>query len=207
MKKIEKIEKFYTFDSVEEVKEKVDLESLLYADDYLVQIISDIKNMYIEDESMYIVEFLSMFGFNLDYCYSLNNNQGDGAVFYGDWSRPAKWDIVKYCKEYGFNDSKETLYTLKEVTKKYSVEYFKINKVGRYCHSKSWSLELYYDDFDSEKYSLEEVKNTLKEIIEELEYWFENKLESIAYSGDDIEILANFIIDNEVEIEEKYIKG
>jgi len=198
--------KKYIFESVAEVKRYVDIEKWKKENS---EWIDEEIGFSISREADYIVEFLEKNGFyNIKPCWSFSYSQGDGASFTAEWSRPDRWLLKKWVKEYFQKDEEiaNIMERLREVVDEYRVTWFKIgnNSYGwHYCHANTKQIDDV--EFEADEY-IGVVERELEEVISELMSWFENRLEAIAYYEYTDDEIAQIIYENELEVDESCLK-
>jgi len=199
-------EKRYVFDSIEEVKKFVDIEKWREQN---YEWLNEEIDISIRCQADYIVEFLKKNGFfKVEPCWSFSYSQGDGASFLAEWSRPDRWLLKKWAKEYFPKDDEITdiMERLREVVDEYKIGWFKIgnNSYGwHYCHSNTKQIDDV--EFEADEY-IDVVERELEEVVSELMSWFENRLEAIAYYEYTDDEIAELIVTNEWEIDESCLK-
>ena len=200
MKKISKCKNYYVFDSVEEVIEKVDVES--YRNNFLIDYPYVGWSDFIEEDFITILKY---FGFEeIETCWDVSYSQGSGASFIAEWYSD-DMDLNKL-KEYApedkeLNEISEKLENLAAGEKEFY--YARIKRFNHhYCHQNTVESECY----DEEDNRLYDVDREFDDVVYDLSTWFFNKLQTeFDYLLSDKGI-AEYIVANEIEIPEEYLK-
>ena len=224
MKKITKCKNYYIFDSVEELKEKVD------TDRFIKENLSECPcdNFWAKPIEEDFETICSFFGIeNVKTCWDVSYTQGSGASFTGE-CYPNNINIDGL-KEYAPQDKElhnlidDFEYVLSEAVNfcyedeededcdcGECIENNKINfieickcKFTSYCNSSTMCIESFSDNG---KIYDEGINNNLEFIFLNLADWLFDKLRMEFDYITSEEYLLNYIIDAEIKISEEYLK-
>jgi len=217
MKKIVRCENYYTFDSVEELKEKVDTDRYLEDNNYFIP--EDIFwAEYIEEDFKQICK---LFGIeNVETCWDVSYSQGSGASFTGkcypedrnikvlkeyapqDKELISLYNYFKEILDIGIEDCDENDEECMEYNK---ITYIKITRCRNtyYCHSNTMCTEAYTEEgIVYNNY----ITNRLNDIFMGLADWLFDRLQTEYEYITSEEYLLNYIVDSEIKIPEEYLK-
>jgi len=181
--------------------------------DKLREMYSDAYNEYVDmsisDEASIIQEALSQVGFDIVVEYDLGYHQGEGARIRGKWYSVdmSPEEAKTLLENYGMNDELiNNIAELLETTKGHSVYAESIvNDFGiHYCHSATveWEAEYYAEDSDDDESLLRDVETLLEGVTAAVETQLENLFREL----ENDEEFIMFIIGNQIEIDEEFIK-
>jgi hypothetical protein len=213
MKEIIKNEKYYIFSNVEELKEHVDIEDFISAN-FTEYPYDTGWAEPIEEDFAEILKYLGID--DVEFCWDVSPTQGRGASFTGRWH---KNDMdYKKLKEYIPNETDilNIFNQIEDICYEYEVDYKEDygEEVGldyaditqcqhiQYCHSNTMCITL-YDENGSyvEDRQKEELLDSFKELadafFDSLEKEFDNVTSEVA--------IMEFIVNNEIEVPEKYL--
>ena len=223
MNKITKCENYYTFDSLEELYQKVDVER--YIEENFAEWAYDIDWAEPVEEDFRTI--CSYFGIeNVETCWDVGYNQGRGASFTGKFY-PENMNY-KELKEYAPQDKEllnifayletvldDAVYDCdkdemskeeyEECLYENKITYAEINRCRNtyYCHSNTICVEAYSNCCEIID---EKIINELENVFVELADWFFEKLEAVFNEITSENYIAQYIVDNKIEIPEEYLK-
>ena len=197
------------FDNIEDIKEKVNYEQFI-EDNFSDFPYDTIWAEPIEEDFKQICVFFGLD--NVETCWDVSYSQGSGASFEADfYTEKIDLDgLLKYAPK-----DKELHNTLnylideldsinKEIEGKITFGIIKRMYHKRYCHENT--MDFYFLECNNDEIYDERIKDDLIQPFKDLAYWFFMRLR---YEYDYIsseEFILQYIVDNEIEIPEKYIK-
>ena len=221
MNKVTKYKNYYTFDNVKELKEKVD------TDKFIGENLSECPcdNFWAEPIEEDFKKICSFFGIeNVKTYWDVSYTQGCGASFTGECYPE---DInIKGLKEYAPQNKelhnlidnfenvlseavnfcyKDENCDCDECIENNKINFIDINRCKNllYCHSNTMCVESFSDNG---KIYDDKINDELKFIFSDLADWLFDKLRTEFDYITSEEYLLNYIIDNEIEISEEYLK-
>ena len=209
MNKIVKCKNYYTFDNVEDLKNNININRYIKDNNYFKPEDNYWANG-IEEDFKIICSFFGLT--NIKTCWNINYYKGSGASFTGIWYLD-NLDFIGL-REYTFKDKNLMVISnsLLDILSKYRKDYdtniiegeITRCKFTGYCHSNTMcfnGIDLKENEID-EKYS----NILIYYVFSELANWLFDKLRDEYEYITSKKYILNYIVDNKIEISEKYLK-
>lgn len=222
----------YFFDDVEELLKKVDMDKLI-AEKFAEYPEDNFWAEPIEEDFRNIMEY---FGFSeVETCWDVSYSQGSGASFEGSWCAdemdykalktyaPQDSELLSIfkslenlikitckdcecfdngdCHKYGIKKYKTKEDCIKDM-RLYSASIVRC-QYKRYCHEYIMCAEVFNEN---DEYLDDATTEDFLDICRELALWFRDSLKNALEYETSKENIAEIIVNNEIEIEEEYLK-